>query len=443
MTPRAEAHAIVLGAGIAGLFTARVLSEFYGRVTVLDRDDLAGAPHEPRRGVPQSGHAHDFLARGHQISEELFPGLGDELAAAGAHAGDIAGAMRWIVGGHPLRKPVAGLGTVTASRPFREFHLRRRVRALPGVTVHGDRDVTGFTTAGDGDAVVGVTVTRRDGTGAEHLPADLVVDTTGRGSRTPVRLEELGYGRVEETRLKVDIGYVTRYVRTPPGAFAGDISVNIVASADSPRGGACQRVDGERTVVTLYGLLGDHPPLDHDGFLAFAKSLAAPDIHEILEVSEPLSEPRRYRFPAGLRRHYERLARFPRGLLVLGDAVCSLNPRYGQGMTLAALQTTVLRDRLRAADGAQPDPAEFFAQLTEQVVGPVWDMTVLSDLSIPGVEGERPPELMQVLELVGRTQAAATLDDELAVACLKVFGLVDPPAALLGPEIQERVAATL
>ncbi|MEU6681071.1 FAD-dependent monooxygenase [Streptomyces sp. NPDC046925] len=436
MKSRAEGHAVVLGAGPAGLFAARVLADVYGRVTVVERDDPAD---EQRRGVPQSGHAHDFLARGYQIAEELFPGVGDEMVAGGANAADIARDVRWVIGGHPLVKGESGLSTVISSRTYRESHLRARAEALPQVALLGGRDVAGLSFSGDGSVVDGVFL---GPDGGEKLAADLVVDATGRGSRTPVWLEEHGHGRVEEEKLKVDVGYATRFVRAPADAFAGDVCINIVATPDSPRGGSCQRVEGDRAVVTLYGVLGDHPPTDAEGFLTFAKSLAAPDIHEILEVAEPLTEARRYRFPASLRRRYERLGSFPRGLLMLGDAVCSLNPRYGQGMAFAAMQAMALRDHLRE-DGEGAEPAAYFRRLTEQVVDPVWTMTLLSDLSFPGVQGERTPETLQALELVGRTQIAATLDGSLALSCLRVFGLLDPPTALMDPAIQERVQETL
>ncbi|MFE0426965.1 FAD-dependent oxidoreductase [Streptomyces sp. NPDC058953] len=433
-----ERHAIVLGAGIAGLLAARVLTDFYGRVTVVDRDPLDGPPAE-RRGVPQGGHSHDALARGHQIMEELFPGLAGELVAAGAPRGDIARDARWILGGSPLSRADSGLATVTCTRPFREGHIRRRLAALPGVTLRGETAVVRPAVDPGRQAVTGVVVLR-DGA-EETLAADLVVDATGRGSRTPVWLEELGLPRVDEDRHKIDIGYVTCFYRTPPEAFGGDISINTVASPEVPRGASCARVEGDRTIVTAYGVLGDHPPTDHEGFLDFVKSLQAPDAHQVLQDSEPLTEPRRYRFPTNVRRRYERLASFPAGLLVIGDAVASFNPRYGQGMTVAALEALVLRGHLAAA-GA-PDGPRFFQELADRVIDDVWDMTIISDLSIPGVEGERTPEVLQALELVGRAQVAAAHDSGVALACLRVFGLVDPVTALLEPAVLERVGEVL
>ncbi|MEU4833528.1 FAD-dependent monooxygenase [Streptosporangium sp. NPDC023615] len=431
----AERHAVVLGAGFAGLFAARVLSEFYGRVTVLDRDVLDAGP-EARRGVPQRDQGHELLARGQLIAEELFPGLTADLVAAGAHTGDLSENARWILEGRRLEKVRSGLSMVTCTRSFRERHLRARVEALPQVTVLDGVTVLRPVATPDGRAVTGVVIAR-DGA-EETLGADLVVDATGRGSRAPVWLEELGYGRVEEERHRVDLGYATCYYRTPPGAFGDDISINTLASAEIPRGGSTQKVDEGRTIVTVYGILGDYPPVDREGFHAFVASLATPDIAEIVAVSEPLTTPVRYRFPANLRRHYERMTAFPDGLLVIGDAVCSFNPRYGQGMTVAALEALTLRAHLSGRE--RPAPVAFFDELCASVVNDVWDIVITTDLVFPGVEGDRDDGVRFIHEHVARLQAAGTRNGDIAVACLRVFGLVDPPAALFDQGLLDAVA---
>lgn len=430
MTMHGGGHAVILGAGIAGLCAARVAAERYDRVTVIDRDQLSETA-EPRRGVPQGEHAHDLLAGGQRAVEELFPGIMDELAAAGAPRGDLSRNVRWIFGGQPFRKGDSGLPVVASSRPFREFHIRERVRALPQVDLWTGTDILRLTTNSDRRAVTGVVVLR-DGAERE-LAADLVIDATGRGSRTPAWLAELGYPRVAEEKHRIDVGYVTFYCRTPGDVFGEDIVINTVAGPDNPRGGSCQRVDGDRIVATAYGVLGATPPEDFEGFRAFCKTFAAPDIYQVLEVSEPISAPMRYRYPANLRRHYQRMPDFPGGLLVLGDAVCSFNPVYGHGMSVSALAALVLRRHLSGA--GQPDAAAYFADLAAEVVDGVWDMAITSDLSLPGVPGERPAELMQIIEHVGRLQDAAHENAEIAIACLRVFGLVDPLPALLDPAL--------
>lgn len=402
MRRKREGRAIVLGGSMAGLFSARALSETFANVTVVDRDELTG-PNELRRGLPQGHHLHGLLARGQQITEEYFPGITEQMRAAGAQTGDVADDVRWIINGKRLAKVDSGLIALTSSRPFLERHVRDRVLALPEVSFLERATVQSLVTTADRREVNGVVVRRADGT-EETLHADLVVDATGRGSRTSVWLQEFGYEAVQEEKHKIGLGYTTRYYRVPDEAFEGNISINTVASAGVPRGAICQKIDGDRAIVTAYGILGDHPPTDPEGFIGFIKSLAAPDIHEVLTVSEPIDDPVAYKFPTNLRRHYQRMTDFPAGLLVIGDAVCSFNPSYAQGMTVSALGSLVLRRHL--ADTHRPDPLRYFEDLARDAVDGCWEMAVGADLSFPEVEGERTPEVQEAHAFIAQVQKA-------------------------------------
>lgn len=402
MRRKREGRAIVLGGSMAGLFSARALSETFANVTVVDRDELTG-PNELRRGLPQGHHLHGLLARGQQITEEYFPGITEQMRAAGAQTGDVADDVRWIINGKRLAKVDSGLIALTSSRPFLERHVRDRVLALPEVSFLERATVQSLVTTADRREVNGVVVRRADGT-EETLHADLVVDATGRGSRTSVWLQEFGYEAVQEEKHKIGLGYTTRYYRVPDEAFEGNISINTVASAGVPRGAICQKIDGDRAIVTAYGILGDHPPTDPEGFIGFIKSLAAPDIHEVLTVSEPIDDPVAYKFPTNLRRHYQRMTDFPAGLLVIGDAVCSFNPSYAQGMTVSALGSLVLRRHL--ADTHRPDPLRYFEDLARDAVDGCWEMAVGADLSFPEVEGERTPEVQEAHAFIAQVQEA-------------------------------------
>jgi 2-polyprenyl-6-methoxyphenol hydroxylase-like FAD-dependent oxidoreductase len=429
-------RAVVLGASLGGLLAARVLADAYGRVTVIDRDELPEASTH-RRGVPHARHVHGLLARGQQGLEELFPGLTAELVAHGAPAGDMLANARLYFSGHRLRQAHTGLVVLCASRPFLEGHVRARIRALANVTFLDRCDIVGLATTPNGRRVAGARVLRRaDGSAEEVLSADLVVDATGRGSRTPVWLDALGYARPGVEQVRIGLGYATRTYRLRRDALGGDLAVLHAATPEHPRAGALQVLEGDRWMLTLAGILGDHPPTDPDGFLDFARSLRFPDIYETVRDAEPLDDPVPFRFPASVRHRYERLTRFPDGLLVMGDAVCSFNPIYGQGMSVAALEALVLRRHLER--GIEPQPHRFFRDIA-RVVDVPWDIAVGGDLIFPGVQGRRTAKVRLVSAYLARLHAAAVYDASLASAFVRVAGLVARPGSLLRPDVALRV----
>ncbi|HET9139876.1 FAD-dependent oxidoreductase [Actinophytocola sp.] len=430
-------HAVVLGASMAGLLAARVLAEEFDRVTLIDRDTMPpDARH--RRGVPQSRHAHGLLARGQQILEELFPGLTEELVQAGAPAGDLLGDVRWHLNGNRLRQRASGLTALCASRPLLENRVRDRVLDRAGVTVLDRHDIVGLATTSDAARVTGVRVIgRADGGSAEVVEADLVVDATGAGSRLPVWLTQLGYPAPEEETVRVDVGYATRNYRLRPGALGEDLVVVLGPTRDNLRGAVLETLE-DRTMLTLVGRLGDYPPTDPDGFTGFVATLPAPDVAEAIRDAEPLDAPVPTRFPASVRRRYERLRRFPAGLLVTGDAVCRFNPTFAQGMTVAALDALALRRELE--HGGAPRPDRFFAGIATGIDA-AWAVAVGADLALPGVIGRRTPRTRVMSRYVARLQAAAARDAGLAEAFIRVAGLVDRPPRLLRPAIAARVLA--
>jgi 2-polyprenyl-6-methoxyphenol hydroxylase-like FAD-dependent oxidoreductase len=434
-----DGRAVVVGGGIAGLLAARVLAEHHPDVRVLDRDDLEHRDDRGgRRGVPQGRHIHALLPRGREILEELFPGLTGQLVDAGAPSGDLLGGARLHLSGHRFARADADLTTVSVSRPYLEAAVRARVRDLPNVTFAPAGDVLGLTTTPDRQRITGVRVLRRaDGSAEEVLDATVVVDAMGRGSRTPRWLHELGYPPPPEERIVADLGCATRHYRLAPDVLAGDWGTLQGPTRSSPRGGALARIEGDRWVVTLFGLLGDHPPTAPDGFEAFADSLTFPDLGQAIRSGAPLDDPVGLRFPASVRRRYDHLRRFPHGLLPVGDAVCSLNPIYGQGMTVAALQALALREHLGQPAG--PEPRRWLRHLARIVDAP-WDMVVGGDLAIPGVEGPRTAKVRMLSAYVARLHAAAARDPRLAVAFTRVMALVDPPTVLLRPRTTMRVA---
>ncbi|MGK4584678.1 FAD-dependent oxidoreductase [Kitasatospora sp. HPMI-4] len=429
-------HAVVLGGSIAGSLAARMLADAYREVTVIDRDELTGAV-GPRRAIPQGHHIHALLARGQQILDEVFPGLTEELMSIGVPVGDFGTSLSWYFNGELMKKAESGLTCVAAGRPLLEDRIRRRIRGLGNVTHRELTDVLGLVASPDRRRITGVRVqSRAQGSAEEVIEADLVVDTTGRGTRTPRWLAELGYPEVAEERVTMDLTYTTCDFRGPLtfDPIGDDIALIPVATPAVRRGAIFARMP-DRYALSLTGILGDRPPTDHQGFLAYAETLPVPEIHKALRDAEPLGPPVSFHFPASIRRHYERQSRHPEALLVMGDAACVFNPVYGQGMTVAAIESLVLRRHL---EQGPPKPGPFFHDLAKVIDAP-WEMSAGADLGFPEVEGRRTLKSRLGNAYVSRLQAAAVGDGELSVAFLRTAGLVDGPQALMRPRVLARV----
>lgn len=427
-------HAVVLGASMAGLLTARVLTEFYERVTIIERDALPPAG-QHRKGVPHGRHLHGLHPRGREVLDELFPGFTAEVTAAGAVCCDVLADGRWQLSGHQLKQRHAGLPALLASRPFLEGQVRERVFGLPNVRVLDGHSADGLIAAQGRRDVSGVRVSDAEGK-TRVIDADLVVDASGRGSRAPRWLSELGYQAPAQDRVEIGLGYATRTYRLRPDAMKGDRLILTIGTLASPRFGALAEVEGGKHILTLGGICGNYPPTDPAGFADFISALPTSSIAAAVAGAEPLDEAVPFRFPASVRNRYERLREFPAGFLVTGDAVCSFNPIYGQGMTVAAMEAQALRRHL--GSGTAAAPSHFFKDIASVVDSP-WDIAVGADLAFPQVPGHRSAKVRFVNSYLPRLHAAAVDDGALALAMIRVIGLKDQPEGLIRPDRMLRV----
>lgn len=433
-------HAIVIGGSIAGLMAARALSDYAERVTIVERDSVSDQP-ESRKGQPHTRHLHGLLAQGFTLIRDFFPGIEQDLTEGGAILGDMGLAMRWYHFGGYKKHYQSGLTGVLMSRPFLEWHIRRRVLALSNVTFLSSCAVEGLATTADQSRIVGIHVTHRDQDNRrETLAADLVVDVSGRGSAAPKWLAALGYVQPPVSTVHINVGYATRIYRRRPGDLVGAelLMVNGTPPHDK-RGGMVFPIEGDRWIVTLGGMHGDHPPADERGFLEFARSLAAPDVYNLISRAEPLSEIVLHKFPSSRRQHYEKLRRFPEGFLVMGDAIASFNPIYGQGITSAALQAQVLHrilgKRKHHGDGLW---RSFFKQAAKVVDIP-WQLAVGEDFRYRETRGPKAPGTDLINAYVTRVHQATHHDTVVFGQFLRVMNLMAPPATLFKPAIIRRV----
>jgi 2-polyprenyl-6-methoxyphenol hydroxylase-like FAD-dependent oxidoreductase len=434
-------HAAVLGAGMAGLLAARVLSEFYETVTVVERDPLPDTPAQ-RRGIPQGRHLHGLLTRGSHVLEELFPGLLSELVSAGAHVLDDGDLSRVYVriGPYGLNRsgkfsdPAALVGYL-ASRPLLEFHVRRRVGALGNVRFLDGHDVLEpiATTA---DRVTGVRVVNRDNGNDIALDTDLVVDATGRVPRTPAFLENLGHGRPAEQRSTTHATYSSQLLRIPEGTIAEKLMMVAQPRRGEPRGALTAYEHGRWMLTVGRFAIDPEPPTDLAAMLAVAEQFTPPSILAGLQSAEPLGDVAVFRYTGAVWRRYDHMPRFPAGLLVTGDALCSLNPIYGQGMTMAALQALALHNYLLDGD---PDVPQRFFRAAAKHIGPTWAMNESIDSASSSTHRGRSLSRRVTNWTMNKAIKAAENDIVLTETLQRVNNLIDPPTRLQDPALIPRV----
>lgn len=431
---------------MAGMLAARVLADHFERVTIVERDRFTEEGPVPRKGVPQARHVHALLKRGRIALERLFPGIGDELVAAGAPKLDMAADIAWLnPAGWGVRFP-SDLAFIAFSRDLLDWHVRRRLTAdNDGVRLLKGYDVTGLVPDAAGTGVAGARVRLRDRMyRGEELRADLVVDATGRASRAPEWLEAMGYPRPEETVINAHLGDASRVYRRPPG-FRADWKMAFVQAAppDVTRGGLLLPIEGDRWMLTLVGRDRDYPPTDEAGFMEFARSLRSQIITDAIEGAESLSPIHGFRQTANRRRHYEKLPSQPHNFLVTGDAACAFNPVYAQGMTTAALGAEVLDECLRGQRRPGADPAGLarsFQKRLARVNKAPWMLATGEDFRVRGVEGGKPNAVNRFMHrYMDRVLELSTKDATVRLALLEVFNLLEPPTAVFAPAITKKV----
>lgn len=434
-------QAIVMGGSMAGLLAARVLSDHFETVIILERDALPEGD-EHRKGVPQGQQPHALLAKGYEILTQLFPDLPDALHEGGAVFLEMGKDLRWFhADDYRVSAPIS-LGGPFMSRPFLERLIRERVRAIPNVRVLAECDIKGLTASEDQTRITGVHICRHNTEATETLSADLIIDATGRGSRAPAYLEALGYDRPQEDTIRINMGYTTLLYEREPGDAAGAKAVYITPETpEDKRFGAVFPIEGNRWIVCLGGWLGSHAPADHAGFLEFARNLPAPDVYDVIADKIPISTFRTFKYPFNLRRRYEKLTRFPEGFLVMGDALCSFNPVYGQGMTSAALTAEALSACLRARsaeDNLDGLAKQFFPKAAQRVDNP-WRMAAGADFQYPETQGTKEPGTDFINGYLKHLHRATHRDPVVYSAFARVMHLLASPFSLFTPQIVFRV----
>lgn len=430
--PSGSEHAVVIGGSIAGLCAARVLIDHFDRVTIYEREDLPDRPVD-RPAIPQGQHVHLLMARGAQELEELFPGLLDDMANAGMPVlrNNESREIHFAALGHVLNTGAGGrdgLAAYLPSRALLEWHVRKHVEALQGVgIVRGDVDQPRFDRRLG--RVTGVVVD-----GAVSIPADLVVDASGRGSRLPSWMQQWGFDQPRVDTVKVGVTYASCRVRIPPQAMSEKMVV-VGATHDRPTGmGMLFHEDGVWT-VTAFGVGGVRPPSDYADICDLADTLVPVHVAASLRAGDQVGAMKFHSYPISKWRRFDKLAKLPRGIIPVGDAVASLNPTFGQGVTMSALQAAAMRKVL--ARGTHNLPPRL-AAAAARIVNPVWMMNAIADISAHQAQGPRPWWYLPTYRLFDQFLGAAESDAVLGQWVLRRTSLLDGLYVVPSPRLVAR-----
>jgi 2-polyprenyl-6-methoxyphenol hydroxylase-like FAD-dependent oxidoreductase len=439
--PYADKRAFVIGAGIGGLAAAAALAPHFGQVVVLERDPLPDGA-RARAGIAQDRLPHALLAGGCAALAALFPDLAGHLSQAGAHTSDAGrDGLIELPGGVALPRRELGIHTYLQSRPLLEAVLRGQLRQLHNVVLRDANRVLEIV-GGPAGQVAGVCVETREGK-RDVLTGCLVVDASGRGAPTLDFLRALGRPLPEETALRVDLTYGSALYSFAPGVEP-DFKVAIT-HANAPhgtRGGMLLMREHGLWDMLLASRSDDLPPLDEAAFLDWTRSLNTPTLFDALRRGRRESKVTRFGFSESRRRHFAQLRDFPGGLLPLGDAICQLNPLYGQGMTVAAQQALLLHSLLAGptgADGSLTELGMTYLAASDELIDTPWTLSEAADLVYPQTRGPRPPELPQRLAWHASLNGLAMLDPVVQKLLAEVRHLLKPDSALHTPELKRRV----
>lgn len=423
-------HAVVLGAGISGLLAAACLAPRFEKITIIERDP-GSAPGAARKGTPQAAHIHLLLGRGAQTIESILPGVFDEISADGGLIADSTRDLAFFHFGHWQPRGQANLPARLQTRAFLEAHIARRVASIPNVDVLYGHEVR--RPISDNGRVRGVTIAPPRSASERSVSADLLIDATGRGSPSPRWLTQLGFPEPDTSEVSLQITYVSRLLHAPARAADADWRAMLIypRAPQEYRGGALYFQEDDRWIVTMASYRGEAAPHDDAGFLEFAASLPSKEIFHQIRSAEPASPIATYHYPGALRRHYERLRDRITGLVPIGDAVCSFNPVFGQGMTSAALQAEALGRCLDA--GGLLGLEKRFAKAAARECNAPWLLSTTMDLRYPHARGRRS-RLQPLLDAYLERFFVATASDYPAMLdFMKVLHQIAPPTRLAKP----------
>lgn len=426
--------AIIVGAGIGGLAAAAALSKHFTAVEIIDRDSLPDQI-APRLGVGQGVHTHQLLKAGELALERLLPGITQDFIAAGAISMRVGMDVKVYDFGGWMEDCDAGFSVTSLSRPAYESVLRNRVAALPNITLRGETPVRRFAIT-DGKCT-GVEL--EDGA---HLAADLVVDSTGLTAPMMKQLVTDGHAEFPTEDIRINVAYTTARFRKHDAWRDEQLGFFVLPSPPHNEFGLLLPIENDQWILSLGRRGGDAPPRDADGFKAYAKGLVAPDVYDRIRDAEVVGDLRTFRKPSATRHLIWQASKWPDALIPIGDAMSSVNPTYGQGMTVAACEADALETILAKRSDLNGIAAEYLP-VAGEISGRAWSLSINSDYVYPQTEGERPANFAMSRAVAATLRKMADQHEDFRILRYKLLHMIENATALQQGEMGIRFFTAL
>lgn len=433
-------RAIVIGGSIAGKLAARVLSDYFHEVVLLEKDVASEYPNI-RNGVPQGAHGHALLKSGEEILETLFPCFIEELLAAGSVPSDFSQDISWYHHGSWKIKHHSGIRTVQQSRPFLEYHLQRRLSLIKNIQyIHGAKVLKLLTTENH-SKIKGVVYQNLDGP-VSQLEADLVIDSAGAASLTPQWLKKMGLPDPKKTEVKVNLHYASRtYQSLSPIENMWKGLLVYPSPPEQTYGGGIYQIEDNKWMVTLFGYGMEKPSATNEAFLKHAASLDHSPIYEAIKEGVPASDVSVYHFPKLRRFHYEKYHQLPNGLVVIGDAFCRIDPVFAQGMSLSALEASAFQDVLEYCQQKQSlnKISKMAHRRFSKVLMIPWLIALVEDFRFLHTTGKKIFGLSVMQSYIKKVVLACSNDKEVYENFINVLHLKKHPMTLFSPKVLKAI----
>ncbi|MFK0570388.1 FAD-dependent monooxygenase [Endozoicomonas sp.] len=436
-------RAIVIGGSVAGLMAAKTLSPFFKEVIILEKDPL-DSDSGLHKGAGQGSHSHVLLPSGIELLEQLFGTPRFNLREYGIYPADAAEELKWFQFGVWKKRFHSGVDMGWCHRSQFEWQVRQTVISVSNIQLQTGSRVLGLVVSEDGRRIKGVhyqATLNKDAT--QMLEADLIIDAAGRGTHTPKWLSEASIASVTEDEVRAQISYTTRKFQIPE-SLTDSLDWKVLAIYPEPpnvkRGGMIYPLGNGEWMTTLVGFNGEVATLEMAGFMDYAQSLPQPDLYEVLKQGTPIGEPLNYRIPGSLWRRYDRIKQWPGNFLVVGDAVCSFNPIYGQGVTMALKDLQKLKVLLeqQETDFTPATMARLQKQIGQGKIIP-WLMAASPDFMYPGTRGKKPVGISMMNSYIKTIMKLAGKDQDIHQRFIETFTFLKSPMVLMTPGIISKV----